>query len=97
MPVVATIVSGIPEVVVQGDNGLLVPPRDASALAQAMHGLIEDAPLRARLGASARRSVAKRFRNEVNLKLLYQLLSRAAAGSAPMVAPGREQILCAES
>ena len=91
LPVVATAVSGIPEVVVHEDNGLLVPPQDAPALARAMHGLIADAALRARLGASARRTVAKLFCNENNLKLVHRLLSRAAAGPAPVVERGDEQ------
>jgi glycosyltransferase involved in cell wall biosynthesis len=91
LPVVATTVSGIPEVVVHEDNGLLVPPQDAPALAWTMRRLIADASLRARLGASARRTVAKLFCNENNLKLVHRLLSRAAAGPAPVVEPGDEQ------
>jgi glycosyltransferase involved in cell wall biosynthesis len=95
LPVVATTVSGIPEVVVHEDNGLLVPPQDAFALAGAMQRLIADASLRARLGAGGRRTVARLFRNEDNLKLVYGLLSRAAAGVVPAVAPGDGRILCA--
>ena len=52
--IVATEVAGIPEVVRNGDNGLLVPPKDVTALAEAIGRLLEDAGLRQRLGAQAR-------------------------------------------
>ncbi len=54
-PVVATDVPGCREVVVDGENGFLVPPRDAASLATALKKLIEDPALRARLGARGRR------------------------------------------
>jgi hypothetical protein len=60
-----------------------------------MQRLIADASLRARLGKAGRRTVARLFRNEDNLKLVHGLLSRAAAGVAPAAAPGEERVLCA--
>ncbi|HVS16642.1 MAG TPA: glycosyltransferase [Thermoanaerobaculia bacterium] len=57
IPVVSTPVAGIPEVVRDGDNGLLVPERDPSALADAIERLIRDPALHARLSARARASV----------------------------------------
>jgi glycosyltransferase involved in cell wall biosynthesis len=57
-PVIATAVGGVPEVVVDGENGLLVPPRDAQALATAIARLFSDDVLRARLAGAAARSVA---------------------------------------
>jgi len=60
-PVVATPVGGTGEVVVDGETGLLVPPRDAAALADALKRLLADGELRARLGAAGRRRVAERF------------------------------------
>ncbi len=57
-PVVATAVGGVPEVVCDGANGLLVPARDTSALAGAVRRLFADAVLRARLTAAAAPSVA---------------------------------------
>src|SRR4029077_20989023 len=53
-PVVATRLAGIPEVVSDGETGLLVPPGDATALGSAIARLYGDAVLRARLGAAAR-------------------------------------------
>jgi phosphatidyl-myo-inositol dimannoside synthase len=54
-PVVASAVGGIPEVVTDGSNGLLVGPRDVDALAAALAELRDDAALRDRLGHEARR------------------------------------------
>jgi len=57
LPVIASPVGGIPEVVRDGFNGFLVPPTDTTALAQAMQRLVEDEPLRLQMGANARMSV----------------------------------------
>jgi glycosyltransferase involved in cell wall biosynthesis len=57
-PVVATAVGGVPEVVHDGENGLLVPPNDPAALAAAMRRMLEEDGLRARLAAGAKPSVA---------------------------------------
>ena len=46
LPVVVTDVPGCREVVTNGDNGLVVPPRDPAALASALKQLIEDPPMR---------------------------------------------------
>src|SRR5437667_68289 len=56
-PVVATTVGGVPEVVHDGVNGLLVPPGDAAALAAAMRRIAEDDSLRDRPAAAAKPSV----------------------------------------
>jgi glycosyltransferase involved in cell wall biosynthesis len=57
-PVIATSVGGVPEVIRDGENGLLVPPRDPGALAAAIARFFGDADLRARLAAAAAPSVA---------------------------------------
>jgi glycosyltransferase involved in cell wall biosynthesis len=54
LPVVATRVSAIPEIVVDGETGLLAPPGDAAAVAGALARLLDDVDLRRRLGASGR-------------------------------------------
>jgi L-malate glycosyltransferase len=64
--VVATAVGGVPEVVQDRVNGLLVPPRDERALAQACLELATDQRLARSLGPAARRTVAERFSHEVN-------------------------------
>jgi glycosyltransferase involved in cell wall biosynthesis len=60
-PVVATRLAGIPEVVTDGESGLLVEPGDATALGAALARLCSDPSLRARLGTRARAAVRDRF------------------------------------
>lgn len=74
VPVVSTSVSGIPELVRHGRNGLLVEPENPTRLAAAIAELLGDAPLRNRLGRAARETVAAAFDNERNLLLLRELL-----------------------
>jgi glycosyltransferase involved in cell wall biosynthesis len=54
LPVIATAVDGTPEVVIEGETGLLVPPADPPALAQAVNRLLDDRQLAARLGRAGR-------------------------------------------
>ena len=61
LPVVATRVGGTPEVVADGVNGLLVPPRDPAALAAALLRLHRDAEFARRMGSAGRRQVEQRF------------------------------------
>ena len=61
LPVVATAVAGIPEVVVNGERGLLVAPGDVDGLAAALARVFGDAGERARLGEAARAFVRPRF------------------------------------
>lgn len=61
VPAVATAAGGMPEVVRDGQTGLLVPPGDADALAAALIRLLREAPLRRRLGEAARRHVQAHF------------------------------------
>ena len=65
VPVIASDVGGLPEFVIDGTNGRLVPPGDVDALASALRGLIEDPATRARLAAAARPSVASYDRDVV--------------------------------
>ncbi|NEO96362.1 MAG: glycosyltransferase family 4 protein [Moorea sp. SIO3G5] len=58
LPVITTPVGGIPELVVDGDNGLLVKPGEIPELSMAMQTLINDLGLRLSLGCTARASVA---------------------------------------
>lgn len=60
-PVVAGAVGGLLDLVVDGETGLLVPPRDVSALRGALERLLGDEELRRRLGAAARERIKERF------------------------------------
>ena len=61
LPAVATAVGGIPECVVSGETGLLVPPADPQAMAAAVAGLLADPVRCRRLGEAARRKVQESF------------------------------------
>jgi hypothetical protein len=60
-PVIGCNAGGVPEVVSDGDTGLLVPAGDADALARAILRLADDASLRERLGDAGRRDFLERF------------------------------------
>jgi glycosyltransferase involved in cell wall biosynthesis len=60
-PVVASAVGGLRDLVVDGETGLLVPPRDPAALRAALERLLGDRELRLRLGAAARERARERF------------------------------------
>jgi len=61
IPVVASAVGGIPEVIEPGSNGLLFPAEDSAALAAHIESLLEDRDLRERLGTFASQDAARRF------------------------------------
>jgi glycosyltransferase involved in cell wall biosynthesis len=61
LPVVASRVSAVPEVVEDGRSGLLVPPADPESLSRALLALARDPALRARLGAAGRERVRTHF------------------------------------
>ena len=83
LPTVASRVGGMPELVVDGETGLLVPPDDAGALADALVRLLEDPPLAIRLGAAGRARGERQFSwdavAERALDLYRPLIDRPAA------------------
>jgi glycosyltransferase involved in cell wall biosynthesis len=88
VPVVASAVSGIPEVIEDGVNGRLVAPRRPSLLAEALTELLADAPQRARLAEAGRRFVAEECAWAHAVAPLRELLSDAvAAAVAPIGQP----------
>jgi glycosyltransferase involved in cell wall biosynthesis len=78
-PVVATNCGGNRELVVDGEVGLVVPPRDPDAFAAALTRLIEDPDLRERLGTAARRRVVEHFSTEKRIDKLEALYRRILA------------------
>jgi glycosyltransferase involved in cell wall biosynthesis len=87
VPAISTATSGIPELIVDGQTGLLTPPGDAQALARAMARLIRDEALRRRLSREGRRRVEAGFdieRNAVRLAALFErpIRRRAYASAA---------------
>lgn len=63
-PVVATRVGGVPEVVADGETGILVPPEDPAALAAAIRRVLGDPALAARMGQAGRERVRQHFSAE---------------------------------
>jgi glycosyltransferase involved in cell wall biosynthesis len=84
--IVATSVGGTPDLIEDGVHGLLVPPRDAQALARATAGLLRDPGLRERLGTAARERQVREFEIDGmvrRLEELYERLYARATGAAP--------------
>ncbi|MCP5433106.1 MAG: glycosyltransferase [Alphaproteobacteria bacterium] len=77
LPVLATRHAAIPELVLDGETGLLVPPADPLALSQAIARLADDPALRARLAAAGRARVATAFRPEAGHERIAALLAEA--------------------
>jgi glycosyltransferase involved in cell wall biosynthesis len=80
LPVVASSVDGIPEGVTDGETGILVPPEDPRALAEALNALIADPGRRRRMGEHGRRRAIENFSLEKSVRefesLYAELLTR---------------------
>jgi glycosyltransferase involved in cell wall biosynthesis len=72
-PVIATRVGGIPELIQDGETGLLVPPSAPAALAGNILSLLENRSLREKMGHAARRIVEKKFSVRTNITKLLDL------------------------
>jgi glycosyltransferase involved in cell wall biosynthesis len=73
LPCVSTNVSGVPELLVDGENGFIVPPEDPQALAIALEKAIRDPALRQRLGEAAERTVRRDFDHQTSIRQLKNL------------------------
>ena len=82
-PVVASRVGGIPFVVDDGRDGLLVPPGDAHSLAAACLRVLGDARLAAALGSAGRAKVLEHYRWPAQVEKYEALLQNCTAGAAP--------------
>jgi glycosyltransferase involved in cell wall biosynthesis len=80
LPVVATAVGGNPEVVVEGETGLLVPRRAPEALAGAVAALLADPDRRRALGGAGRRRVEAHF-SRLRMLREYQALYQEVSDS----------------
>jgi glycosyltransferase involved in cell wall biosynthesis len=78
IPVVSTPVTGIPELVTDGENGFLVPERDVPALAEVLETLIRNRELRVRMGHQARERVAEDFDSRRTARQLASVFRDAA-------------------
>jgi glycosyltransferase involved in cell wall biosynthesis len=74
---ISTGISGVPELIRDGENGLLVPPENAAALAVSIERAIRDPALRARLGQAAEQRVRGAFDYHASVRQLTQLFAEA--------------------
>ncbi len=81
LPCVATRITGIPELIEDGADGLLVPAGDAAALVHAVARLMDDEELRQRLSKAARRKVTEFYEAEINGRALAEIFRLRLTGT----------------
>jgi glycosyltransferase involved in cell wall biosynthesis len=81
IPVVASRVASLPEIVVDSVTGMLVPPGDAPALRDAVHSLLADPVRRATMGQAARRRVAEHFTWSAAAEVAVSAYARASGAT----------------
>src|SRR5581483_372503 len=82
IPCVATWITGIPELIRNGIDGLLVAPSDVQSFADAIERLIDDPELRIRLGTAGRKRVLDKFDLRKNSAILADVIQGRIDGSA---------------
>lgn len=87
VPVVASRVGGVPEAVIDGKTGLLVPPRDVKALAEACVRMIDDEAMRREMGTAGRRFVERHYVWSQNCGLMEEVYRAALEGNDPEGVP----------
>jgi glycosyltransferase involved in cell wall biosynthesis len=80
LPVIASRVGGVPEVVVDGETGVLVPPRDTGALVRALEELISDPDRGKRMGKAGRELVLSRYTWEKSVDAMEEVYSGVIEG-----------------
>jgi len=75
VPVIGSAVGGIPEILVDGETGLLVPPADPGALAAALHKLLSNPEERARMSRNGAARAMKEFAREPHLRELISIVA----------------------
>lgn len=76
LPVVATSVGGVPEIVLDGETGLIVPPGDAAALERAIRSLIENPATARKMGEAGRSRYETYFTPEKVAGMIGRLIAR---------------------
>ena len=80
LPIIATAVGGTPELLREGENGLLVPNEDDAALTSALRRLLDDPSLRERLGRTAREDALARFSQDAMVDHTLVIYRRCLQG-----------------
>jgi colanic acid/amylovoran biosynthesis glycosyltransferase len=79
IPCIATRITGIPELIRDGIDGLLVTPSDADELAAAIARLMDDASLRRKLGQAGRLRIEEKYNLRTNVARLAAVFERRLA------------------
>ena len=95
LPILATAFAGTPEFVTDGAHGILVPPGDTAALAEALSRLAADPALRLRLGEAARARLVGAFSEEAAIDLIADRLRISAGLRPPAMAAAPDLAACA--
>ena len=86
LPVVSTLHSGIPEAVIDGQTGFLVPERDISAMAEKLKELIRSPELRIAMGKAGRRYIERNYNQRDEMNRLEELFKTLTADKPTMTA-----------
>jgi glycosyltransferase involved in cell wall biosynthesis len=86
VPIAATTVGGVPEILEHGHTGLLVPARQPAAMAEAIRRLLEDSMLRTQLASAARHQVEVRFTPQTYYRSLVTVYQEILASREPLPA-----------
>lgn len=76
LPCIVTDINGSREIIAQGENGIIIPPKDDVALYHSMKQIISDKALRERMGRNARRMIANRFEQSFVRQCLYDFYDK---------------------
>ena len=83
LPIVVTAVGAIPDYVKEGEDGFLIPPRDAGALALAINRLLDDEALRRRMSEHVRERAPREFAIEVGAAKIRAVLNQVLGARRP--------------
>lgn len=83
LPVISTNLTGVPEIIDHGENGLLVPPRNAPELARALAELLANPARRDQMSRAARQKAKEQFDVRHNVAQLYEWLTEPVSRLAP--------------
>ncbi|SYZ74197.1 putative Glycosyl transferase family 1 [Candidatus Zixiibacteriota bacterium] len=76
LPVIGSRIGGIPEIIIDGQTGILVEPENSEALAEAIMTLARDSKLRYRMGQAGRKFVTEKFHWDESLRLMLHIYDR---------------------
>ncbi len=91
LPVISTAIGGIPEMVIENETGILVPPNDAGALGRAIEKVIVDLSLAQRLGEKGQKRASELFSIDKNARSLIRIFEELADSKIDNVKADRER------